>query len=113
MAIPNGTASPFLETSSASPNAIPPVVGINYGNSYASIAVFTKEGAGGGGVAECIANEDGERQIACALSFNGEEIVGPPATHESGSQLCSMSETRPSTSSLKMPTTLSSLSETY
>lgn len=27
------------------------------------------------GVAECIANEDGERQIACAISFNGEEIV--------------------------------------
>ena len=26
-------------------------------------------------MAECIANEDGERQIACAVSFNGEEIV--------------------------------------
>jgi heat shock protein 1/8 len=26
-------------------------------------------------VAECIANEDGERQIACAISFNGEEVV--------------------------------------
>jgi heat shock 70kDa protein 1/2/6/8 len=27
------------------------------------------------GLAECIANEDGERQIACAVSFHGEEIV--------------------------------------
>jgi hypothetical protein len=24
----------------------------------------------------CIANEDGERQIACAVSYNGEEVVG-------------------------------------
>ncbi|KAF9526807.1 Hsp70 protein-domain-containing protein [Crepidotus variabilis] len=45
------------------------VVGINLGNSYASIAVFTKEGH-----AECIANQDGERQIACAVSFHGEQI---------------------------------------
>lgn len=54
--------------------SIPPVVGINFGNSYASIAVFTKEG-----LAESIANEDGERQIACAISFHGEELVGPTA----------------------------------
>jgi molecular chaperone DnaK (HSP70) len=27
------------------------------------------------GNAECIANEDGERQIACAVSFHGEEMV--------------------------------------
>lgn len=27
------------------------------------------------GLAECIANEDGERQIACAVAFHGEEIV--------------------------------------
>lgn len=27
------------------------------------------------GLAECIANEDGERQIACAVSFFGEELV--------------------------------------
>jgi len=27
------------------------------------------------GLAECIANEDGERQIACAISFHGEETV--------------------------------------
>ncbi|PFH46694.1 hypothetical protein AMATHDRAFT_7507 [Amanita thiersii Skay4041] len=49
--------------------ALLPVVGINLGNSYASIAVFTKED-----VAECIANQDGERQIACAIAFHGEEI---------------------------------------
>ena len=27
------------------------------------------------GNADCIANEDGERQIACAVSFHGEETV--------------------------------------
>ncbi|KAJ2935835.1 hypothetical protein H1R20_g1259, partial [Candolleomyces eurysporus] len=51
-------------------NSFAPVVGINFGNSYASIAVLAKEGQ-----AECIANEDGERQIACAISFSGEEMV--------------------------------------
>ncbi|KAJ8483086.1 hypothetical protein ONZ45_g14724 [Pleurotus djamor] len=56
----------------------PPVVGINLGNTYASIAVFTKEG-----LAECIANEDGERQIACAVSFHGEETyIGNQAKHQ-------------------------------
>lgn len=45
------------------------VVGINLGNTYASIAVFTKEG-----LAECIANEDGERQIAVVVSFQGEQV---------------------------------------
>ncbi|KAF8896742.1 Hsp70 protein-domain-containing protein [Gymnopilus junonius] len=46
-------------------SSLPPVVGINFGNSYASIAE---------GLAESIANEDGERQIACAISFHGEEM---------------------------------------
>ena len=27
------------------------------------------------GTADCIANEDGERQIACAIAFHGEELV--------------------------------------
>ncbi|KIK64046.1 hypothetical protein GYMLUDRAFT_40278 [Collybiopsis luxurians FD-317 M1] len=66
----NGSAEPAAEASN-----IPALVGINFGNSFASIAVFTKEG-----LAECIANEDGERQIACALSFFGEEMyIGSPA----------------------------------
>lgn len=73
----NGHAEAPVEISSEL-SSLPPVVGINFGNSYASIAVFTKEG-----VAECIANEDGERQIACAISFNGEEIyIGNQATHQ-------------------------------
>ncbi|KAF8132772.1 Hsp70 protein-domain-containing protein [Boletus edulis] len=65
---PNG---PLPNGSAASPVQLttPPILGINLGNSYASIAVFTKEG-----VAECIANEDGERQIACVLAFHGEEM---------------------------------------
>ncbi|KAF7356851.1 Sorting nexin-41 [Mycena venus] len=63
---PNGNAAQQAE---ATPSNIPAVVGINFGNAYASIAVYTKEG-----LAECIANENGERQIACAIAFHGEEI---------------------------------------
>ncbi|KAJ7149529.1 Hsp70 protein-domain-containing protein [Mycena crocata] len=64
---PNGNAAqPPVEVI---PSNIPAVVGINLGNAYASIAVYTKEG-----LAECIANENGERQIACAIAFHGEEI---------------------------------------
>ncbi|KAJ3566296.1 hypothetical protein NP233_g7091 [Leucocoprinus birnbaumii] len=72
--IPNGAAEPSVELTS-----LPSVVGINFGNSYASIAVFTKEG-----LAECIANEDGEHQIACAISFYGEEMAlrGPPVNDQ-------------------------------
>lgn len=66
MAAQNGSAEAPIEVSS-----LPNVVGINFGNSYASIAVLNKEGQ-----ADCIANEDGERQIACAISFLGEQIVG-------------------------------------
>ncbi|KAG6907627.1 hypothetical protein DXG01_008163 [Tephrocybe rancida] len=71
--VPNGSAEAPAEVSS-----LPAIVGINFGNSYSSIAVFTKEG-----LAECIANEDGERQIASAISFFGEEIyIGNQATHQ-------------------------------
>lgn len=45
------------------------ILGINFGQSYASIAVIDKEGH-----PECIANEEGERQIACAISYSGEQI---------------------------------------
>ncbi len=80
-ATPNGNAD-----AAATISSIPPVVGINFGNSYASIAVFTKVGLlffrdgeltslGQEGLAESIANEDGERQIACAIAFQGEEMV--------------------------------------
>ncbi|KAI0353235.1 actin-like ATPase domain-containing protein [Trametes cingulata] len=70
---PNGTAEAPIEVS-----ALPTVVGINFGNSYASVAVLTKEGG-----ADCIANEDGERQIACAVAFHGEEMyVGNQAKHQ-------------------------------
>ncbi|KAJ7132108.1 Hsp70 protein-domain-containing protein [Mycena epipterygia] len=64
---PNGNAA--QPPAEATPSNIPAVVGINFGNAYASIAVYTKEG-----LAECIANENGERQIACAIAFHGEEI---------------------------------------
>ncbi|KAG8939115.1 Hsp70 protein that interacts with Zuo1p [Tulasnella sp. 419] len=45
------------------------VIGINFGNSYASIAVINKARQ-----PECIANEDGERQIAAAISYSGQEV---------------------------------------
>ncbi|KAG2136351.1 Hsp70 protein-domain-containing protein [Suillus bovinus] len=71
--IPNGTAEAPIEVS-----AVPSIVGINFGNSFASIAILTKEG-----IAECIANEDGERQIACAIAFHGEEMyIGNQASHQ-------------------------------
>jgi heat shock 70kDa protein 1/2/6/8 len=83
--IPNGTAEAPIEVVSS----FAPVVGVNFGNSFASIAVLTKVcspfcAVSGStaltrelqeGVAECIANEDGERQIACAVAFQGEEMV--------------------------------------
>ncbi|KIJ37818.1 hypothetical protein M422DRAFT_33552 [Sphaerobolus stellatus SS14] len=68
MSVPNGTPE--------GADARETVIGINFGNTFASIAVITKEGK-----AECIANEDGERQIASAISFHGEEIlIGNQAT---------------------------------
>ncbi|EGN94267.1 hypothetical protein SERLA73DRAFT_171294 [Serpula lacrymans var. lacrymans S7.3] len=66
---PNGSAEAPFDVS-----AVPSVVGINFGNSYASISE---------GLAECIANEDGERQIACAIAFQGEEMyIGNQAKHQ-------------------------------
>ncbi|TFK26072.1 dnaK-type molecular chaperone bipA [Coprinopsis marcescibilis] len=74
---PNGNAN-TSEDSAIQMNTLAPVVGINFGNSYASIAVVTKEG-----IAESIANEDGERQIACAISFQGEELyIGNGAKYQ-------------------------------
>ena len=44
-------------------------------NFVLQIKRFTILAANQEGLAECIANEDGERQIACAIAFHGEEIV--------------------------------------
>ncbi|CAE6413779.1 unnamed protein product [Rhizoctonia solani] len=53
----------------------PAVIGINFGNAYASIAIINNEGE-----PDCIANEDGERQNAAALSYFGlEEYIGNQA----------------------------------
>ncbi|KAI0344367.1 actin-like ATPase domain-containing protein [Trametopsis cervina] len=71
----NGSAEAPIDLAAS---AIPTVVGINFGNSYASISVLNKQGN-----PDCIANEDGERQIACAISFQGEEIyIGNQAKHQ-------------------------------
>jgi hypothetical protein len=67
----------------------PTILGINFGQSFASIAVIGKVSASLSyllvvasnnrfsqeGHASCIANEEGERQIACAVSYSGEEVV--------------------------------------
>ncbi|KAI8145025.1 heat shock protein 70 family [Fennellomyces sp. T-0311] len=51
------------------------VIGINFGTSYTSIAYLNKEGR-----ADCLANEEGDRQIASVLAFHGnEEVVGSQA----------------------------------
>ncbi|KAI8391778.1 heat shock protein 70 family [Radiomyces spectabilis] len=51
------------------------VIGINFGTCYTSIGYVTKEGR-----ADCLANEEGDRQIASVLAFHGEEeVVGSQA----------------------------------
>ncbi|KAA1108857.1 Hsp70 protein that interacts with Zuo1p [Puccinia graminis f. sp. tritici] len=53
----------------------PAVVGINFGQTASSIALINKDGT-----ADCIANDDGERQIPSVISFSGSETyVGNPA----------------------------------
>ncbi|KAI8378497.1 heat shock protein 70 family [Blakeslea trispora] len=51
------------------------VIGINFGTAYTSIGYINKEGR-----ADCLANEEGDRQIASALAFHGEEeVIGSQA----------------------------------
>ncbi|KAN0063773.1 Hsp70 protein that interacts with Zuo1p [Thecaphora frezii] len=52
------------------------VIGINLGHSYGSIACINQHGR-----ADVIANEDGERQIATRIAFNGDQVyLGNQAT---------------------------------
>ncbi|RIB18627.1 heat shock protein 70 family [Gigaspora rosea] len=44
------------------------IIGLRIGQSYSSIAIINKDGR-----ADCIANEDGERQIPTLVAFAGEE----------------------------------------
>ncbi|GAA5810240.1 hypothetical protein MFLAVUS_003660 [Mucor flavus] len=54
------------------------IIGINFGTAYTSIAYVNKEGR-----ADCLANEEGDRQIATALAFHGdEEVIGSQAKSE-------------------------------
>lgn len=71
------------------------VVGINFGQTASSIAVINKVrpkatasasqlgadaaalGIAQEGLADCIANDDGDRQIATAVSFAGDQVVRP------------------------------------
>jgi hypothetical protein len=72
--LPNGSAEAPIEVSS-----LPPVVGINFGKTYGvyegqknfvlQIKRFMILAANQEGLAECIANEDGERQITYAIAF--------------------------------------------
>ncbi|KAM0752239.1 actin-like ATPase domain-containing protein [Meredithblackwellia eburnea MCA 4105] len=71
----SGTATPVSKEALEPAVALPAIVGINFGQSFSSVAIINKEG-----LADCIANDDGERQIATAVSFNGEEeYFGVPA----------------------------------
>ncbi|ORY92717.1 Hsp70 protein-domain-containing protein [Leucosporidium creatinivorum] len=70
---PSGASTPAVRAEPV--KLAPAAAGINFGQSFSSVAVINKEG-----LADCIANDDGERQIASALSFNGiEEYSGVPA----------------------------------
>ncbi|GAA5967660.1 hypothetical protein JCM3765_005843 [Sporobolomyces pararoseus] len=70
---PSGAATPAQQVE-PKVNA-PGLLGLNFGQSFSSVAIIDKEG-----LADCIANDDGERQIASALSFNGTEVYsGVPA----------------------------------
>ncbi|KAI8078893.1 heat shock protein 70 family [Halteromyces radiatus] len=54
------------------------VIGINFGTSSTSIGYVNKEGR-----ADCLANQEGDRQIASVLAFHGEEeVVGSQAKSE-------------------------------
>jgi len=56
----------------------PTVIGINFGTSYSSIAYINQDGR-----PDCIANEDGDRQIASVITFSGvEELTGTRAQEQ-------------------------------
>ncbi|BGP15863.1 hypothetical protein JCM10213_005651 [Rhodosporidiobolus nylandii] len=70
---PSGVSTPALQAEPV--KAAPALLGLNFGQSFSSVAIIDKEG-----LADCIANDDGERQIATALSFSGSEFYsGVPA----------------------------------
>ncbi|GAA6027403.1 hypothetical protein JCM8097_007834 [Rhodosporidiobolus ruineniae] len=69
----SGASTPALRAEPV--KAAPGLLGLNFGQSFSSVAIIDKEG-----LADCIANDDGERQIATALSFSGSEFYsGVPA----------------------------------
>ncbi|GAA5906046.1 hypothetical protein JCM6882_003544 [Rhodosporidiobolus microsporus] len=70
---PSGASTPAVQAEPV--KAAPGLLGLNFGQSFSSVAIIDKEG-----LADCIANDDGERQIATALSFSGSEFYsGVPA----------------------------------
>lgn len=92
---PSGASTPALRTEPQTPVKLAPgLVGLTFGQSFSSVAVIDKvrtdtfyhanepsltlgRAAKQEGLADCIANDDGERQIATALSFSGSEFVSP------------------------------------
>ncbi|ESK86339.1 dnak-type molecular chaperone bipa [Moniliophthora roreri MCA 2997] len=80
MSVANGSADPSTPPAGIAP-AIPHIVGINFGNAFSSISILS--GKDKGFQPECIANEDGERQIACSVSFHGEQVyIGNEALNQ-------------------------------
>ncbi|GAA5997808.1 ribosome-associated complex protein SSZ1 [Rhodotorula paludigena] len=72
---PSGASTPRAVEPQTPVKLAPGLLGLNFGQSFSSVAIIDKEG-----LADCIANDDGERQIATALSFSGsEKYSGVPA----------------------------------
>lgn len=46
------------------------VLAINYGSAFASLAIIDNDGK-----PSCIAEESGNRQIAAAIAYSGEQVV--------------------------------------
>ncbi|PWN42621.1 actin-like ATPase domain-containing protein [Ceraceosorus guamensis] len=72
----NGTATPISGAAGSTASSSTAVIGINLGNTYSSIACINQHGR-----ADVIANEDGERQLATRIAFNGDQVyIGQQAT---------------------------------
>lgn len=108
---PSGASTPALREPV---QKAPGLLGVNFGQGFSSVAIIDKEG-----LADCIANDDGERQIASALSFSGSEFVRRLARTrlhaveaDTCVRQCSTRVFPPAPSSFGMPATPSSDSAT-
>lgn len=72
-ATPQTPGTPLEAVPPPKPSTI--VVGINFGQTASSVSLINKDGS-----ADCIANDDGERQIPSVVSYSGAQVyIGNPA----------------------------------